>query len=190
MLAFLFYSRTLCDRNTSVRDRPVRSFDPDTIHNYSMEAYRRVECKARLAHTVDVGDAIRRLKLALAAIPNVQKEPAPDVEIVDFTPRGPVLAVRPYTHTDHYWQVYFDTNRVIVNTFGAAGYPVPEDRIRMLTTVPVEAGTSPASGRGRGSFPSRSRCHEQAIARGTHPIGIVLLYSGTRSCRLHSWQGE
>lgn len=114
----------------------------DTVYNYSLGAYRRVECTAQVAHTVDIADAIRRLKLALVAIPNVQKEPAPDVEIVDFTPRGPVLAVRPYTHTDHYWQVYFDTNRVIVNTFGAAGYPVPEDRIRMLTTAPIEAGTS------------------------------------------------
>jgi small conductance mechanosensitive channel len=37
-----------------------------------------------------------------------------------------VLAVRPFTHTDHYWQVYFDTNRVITEAFGAAGYPVPE----------------------------------------------------------------
>ena len=36
------------------------------------------------------------------------------------------LAVRPYVHTDHYWQVYFDTNKVIRDTFGAAGYPVPE----------------------------------------------------------------
>ena len=34
--------------------------------------------------------------------------------------------VRPYTHTDHYWQVYFDTNKAITETFGAAGYPVPE----------------------------------------------------------------
>ena len=50
----------------------------------------------------------------------------PDVEIIDFNERGPVLAVRPYTHTDYYWQVYFDTNRVITETFGAAGYPVPE----------------------------------------------------------------
>ena len=57
--------------------------------------------------------------------------PAPDVEIVDFNERGPVLAVRPYTHTDHYWQVYFDTNRVIADTFGAAGYPVPESHVRM-----------------------------------------------------------
>ena len=103
----------------------------DTIQNYSTGAYRRVERTAQLAHAVDVGDAIKRLKEALAKIPNVRTEPAPDVEIVDFNARGPVLAVRPYTHTDHYWQVYFDTNRAIANAFGAAGYPVPEEYLRM-----------------------------------------------------------
>jgi small conductance mechanosensitive channel len=50
-----------------------------------------------------------------------------------------VLAVRPYTHTDHFWQVYFDTNQAIVNTFGAAGYPVPEDRVRMTSSDLVAA---------------------------------------------------
>jgi small conductance mechanosensitive channel len=115
----------------------------DTIQNYSLNEYRRVERSAQLAHTVDVHDALPRLKAALAAIPNVLEDPAPDVEIIDFTPRGPVLAVRPYTHTDHYWQVYFDTNRVIVETFGAAGYAVPEDRIRV-----VGAGDLSAAERG------------------------------------------
>ena len=103
----------------------------DTIQNFSASTYRRVDRTAQLDHTVDVHDAIRRLKDALAKIPNVQKQPAPDVEIVDFSVRGPVLAVRPYTHTDHYWQVYFDTNRAIVDTFGAAGYPIPEEHLRM-----------------------------------------------------------
>jgi small conductance mechanosensitive channel len=56
----------------------------------------------------------------------VAKEPKPGVEILQFTPEGPLLAVRPYTHTDHYWQVYFDTHRAIVDTFGQCGYPVPE----------------------------------------------------------------
>ena len=42
-----------------------------------------------------------------------------------------MLAVRPYTHTSHYWQVYFDTNRVITETFGAAGYPVPESHVKV-----------------------------------------------------------
>lgn len=100
----------------------------DTIHNYSMSPTRRVERTAQLAHTVDVTDAIARLKEALAKIPNVAKAPAPEVAIVDFTPRGPLLAVRPYTHNDNYWQVYFDTNRAIRDTFGDAGYPVPTDQ--------------------------------------------------------------
>jgi small conductance mechanosensitive channel len=98
----------------------------DTIMNFSASPYRRVERTAQLAHSVDTQDAIGRLKAALADIPNVQKEPAPVVEIVDFNERGPVLAVRPYTHNDHYWQVAFDANRAIKDTFGAAGYPVPE----------------------------------------------------------------
>ena len=98
----------------------------DNIQNYSTNAYRRVDRSAQLAHGVNVHDAIKRLKEALARIPNVMPTPAPDVEVIDFTPLGPVLAVRPYTHTDHYWQVYFDTNKVITDTFGTAGYPVPE----------------------------------------------------------------
>jgi small conductance mechanosensitive channel len=103
----------------------------DTVQNYSSSPYRRVDRLAQLAHSVDPGDAIARLKSALAAIPNVETTPAPDVEIIDFNERGPVLAVRPYTHTSHYWQVYFDTNRAISATFGAAGYPVPESHVHM-----------------------------------------------------------
>ncbi|HMZ02566.1 MAG TPA: mechanosensitive ion channel family protein, partial [Burkholderiaceae bacterium] len=38
---------------------------------------------------------------------------------------GPVIAVRPYTHTDHYWQVYFDTNEAIARVGKEAGWPVP-----------------------------------------------------------------
>lgn len=59
-------------------------------------------------------------------IANITAEPAPDVEVLEFNFNGPVLAVRPYYHTDHYWQVYFDTNKIIRETFGTAGYPVPE----------------------------------------------------------------
>lgn len=97
----------------------------DIIRNYSTFAYRRVDRTAQLAFGVDPLDAIARLKPALAAIPNVMAEPAPDVEILDFNERGTVLAVRPYCHTSHYWQVWFDTNRLIAASFGAAGYPAP-----------------------------------------------------------------
>ncbi|OBV09831.1 mechanosensitive ion channel family protein [Erythrobacter dokdonensis] len=97
----------------------------DVVKNFSSHEYRRVDRTAQLAFGVDPLDAIARLKPALAAIPNVVAEPAPDVEILDFNERGTVLAVRPYCHTDHYWQVYFDTNKLIARTFGEAGYAPP-----------------------------------------------------------------
>lgn len=105
----------------------------DTIQNFSASSMRRVDRTAQLAHTVDVQDAVLRLKAAVGKIPNVQ--PGPVVEILEFTSRGPVLAVRPSAAPEHYWQVYFDTNRAIVDTFGAAGYPVPEDYVRMHSAV-------------------------------------------------------
>ncbi|MCC6868163.1 MAG: mechanosensitive ion channel family protein [Burkholderiales bacterium] len=113
--------------NTMVGNAKVMN---GTIKNFSHNPYRRVDLSAQLDHSVDVQDAVRRLKEALPTIANVIENPAPDVEIVAFNERGPVLAVRPYVHTDHYWQVYFETNRVIRDTFGAAGYPAPEAHIR------------------------------------------------------------
>src|SRR6185436_16813386 len=100
----------------------------DTIRNYSTHSYRRVERTAQLAFGVDPLDAIARLKAELAAIPNVIADPAPEVDILDFNERGTQLAVRPFCHTDHYWQVYFDTNALIARIFGAAGYPGPFTR--------------------------------------------------------------
>ena len=41
------------------------------------------------------------------------------------------IADRRHRHNDHYWQVYFDTNRAIFDTFTAAGYPPPEQLVFM-----------------------------------------------------------
>jgi small conductance mechanosensitive channel len=121
-----------------------------TIHNYSVNRFRRVDRVAQLAHGVDVRDAIGRLKAGLATIPNVTREPAVVVEILDFTPLGPQLAVRPSCDPDHYWQVYFDTNRLIQDTFGAAGYPVPEQHVvwRQSSGALARPGAEAASSRG------------------------------------------
>ena len=105
----------------------------DNIQNFSAEPFRRVDCVAKVANSVDAQDAMARLRPVIAAIPNVKDSPAPDIEILEFTPEGPKLCVRPYTHTDHYWQVYFDTHKAIVSTFGAAGYPVPETPVAHRT---------------------------------------------------------
>lgn len=114
----------------------------EVIKNFSAFPYRRVERTAQLAFGVEPMAAIALLKAGLASIPNVAADPRPDVEILDFNPLGTLLAVRPYCHTDHYWQVYFDTNKLIAETFGTAGYPAPY--------VVEEHRDGPPVGNGRG----------------------------------------
>ncbi len=97
----------------------------DTIQNYSHNPYRRVELKCQLAGGADHTAAMLLLREKLAALPNVLAEPAVEVEILEFNLVGPVLAVRPFCHNDHYWQVYFDGNRTIREALTAAGFPAP-----------------------------------------------------------------
>jgi small conductance mechanosensitive channel len=101
----------------------------DKIQNYSANPYRRVELTAQLAHSVEPFDAIQRLRAKVEAIPNVLKNPAPDIEILTFNERGTVLLVRPYASNSDYWQVYFDTNKAIVEVCAEGQYGVPEQRV-------------------------------------------------------------
>jgi len=97
----------------------------DPIVNYSTLPDRRVERVAQLAAGVDPLDAIARLKAAVAKIPNISSTLPPEVNLLDMKLEGPVISVRPYTHTNHYWQVYFDTNEAIVRVCTEAGWPRP-----------------------------------------------------------------
>ena len=97
----------------------------DTIQNFSTLPVRRVERVAQLANGVDALDAIARFRAAVTLIPNVSKDMLPEVNLLYMKLEGPQIAVRPYTHTDHYWQVYFNTNEAIVRVCKEAGWPVP-----------------------------------------------------------------
>jgi len=138
----LFVTRitTLDNVQTYVSNSKVFS---DTIQNFSANPYRRVDLVAQLPHAVDPAMAIGLLKERLSKIPNLAASPRPDVEILQFNPLGPVLAVRPYCSNEHYWQVYFDTNRTIREAFGAAGFPPAEQPIVVRTDglrAPAPAG--------------------------------------------------
>src|SRR5262245_56628398 len=112
----------------------------DTIQNFSANPYRRVDLTATINNSVDHHDAIGRLKARLAGVPNVLSKPAPDIDVLQFTPAGPVLCVRPYCSNEHYWQVYFDTNRLIREVFGEANFPAPVPAYAVMggpTVLPV-----------------------------------------------------
>ena len=104
----------------------------ETIQNFSANAYLRVDLTAQIANEVDHNSAIKFLKERFTKIPNVLSNPAPDVEILSSNLAGPVLTVRPYCAQPHYWQVYFDTNKMIRDAFTEAGYPTPNENTILI----------------------------------------------------------
>ena len=97
----------------------------DNIQNFSANPYRRVDLTATISHAVDHRTAMRLLTERVSQIPNVLATPPPQIDVLQFTPAGPLLCVRPHCRNEHYWQVYFDTNRTIREAFEAAGFPAP-----------------------------------------------------------------
>jgi small conductance mechanosensitive channel len=97
----------------------------DTVQNFTALPARRVDRVAQLGAGVDPADAIARLKDGVSRVANLSAEHPLEVHLLDMNLLGPVIAVRPYTHNDHYWQVYFDTNEAIVQVCKAAGWPAP-----------------------------------------------------------------
>ena len=114
----------------------------DNIQNFSANAFRRVELTAQLANDVDPREAIALLEPALAKIANVAVNPAPQVTVLTFNPMGPVLAVRPFCHNNDYWQVYFDTNMLIRQTFVEAKYATPEQPLTIRTAIPMQVASA------------------------------------------------
>ena len=105
----------------------------DTIQNFSANPFRRVELKCQLAGGADHVAAMELLRARMATLANVVRAPEPQVEILEFNLVGPVLAVRPFCHNDHYWQVYFDGNRAIRESLAEADFPAPMPAQMILT---------------------------------------------------------
>ena len=106
----------------------------DNIQNFVTNPFRRVELKCQLSGAADHRAAIALLHEKIAALPNVLATPAIEIDILEFNLVGPVLAVRPYCHNDHYWQVYFDTNKVLREALAEAGFPAPMPAQNVVVT--------------------------------------------------------
>jgi small conductance mechanosensitive channel len=104
----------------------------DLVVQYATD-HRRVDLTAQLAAGVDPYGAIAKLKTEVQKISNIMGNPAPSVEIPESNQYGTKPAVRPFCNNQHYWQVFFDTNKAIQNVGAAAGFPQPA--VRQINTA-------------------------------------------------------
>ena len=97
----------------------------ETIQNFSANSNRRVDITATVRQAADLDESVRILKSRLLMMPNVLASPATQVEFLEFHAAGAVICVRPWCASANYWQVYFDTTRLIQEVFGEALFPGP-----------------------------------------------------------------
>ena len=77
------------------------------LKNFTASGGRRIEMIGTVRRSDDLEHILPEIQARLAKIPNVLASPAAEVSVFSFRRQVCHLAIRPYVHTDHYWEVYF-----------------------------------------------------------------------------------
>ncbi len=79
------------------------------ITNYSADGKIRIDLIIGISYDSDIRKAREVLVKEMQKDDLVLKDPAPTVEVSELADSSVNLAVRPWAHPDHYWDVYFAT---------------------------------------------------------------------------------
>ncbi|MEN7973476.1 MAG: mechanosensitive ion channel domain-containing protein [Verrucomicrobiota bacterium] len=97
----------------------------DNITNHTFNNTRRVDLVAGISYSDDIDKARAAIKEAIAGIPEVLAEPAPDILVSEMADSSVNFAVRPWCKPIDYWKVYFGVTEAIKKKFDAEGISIP-----------------------------------------------------------------
>lgn len=91
----------------------------NTIINYTRHGSLRVDITMAIAPGSSIEKAKEVAIQTMIANDKVLKEPAPSVNVIKVGDGMVTLAVRPYAHPDHYWDVFFGVQEQVKDAFDA-----------------------------------------------------------------------
>jgi small conductance mechanosensitive channel len=95
------------------------------VINVTANDTRRVDMTVGIGYGEDIGRAREVALNVLKAEPKVLAEPAPVIEVVEMADSSVNLVVRPWSKTEHYWDVYFGIMRSIKEAYDREGIEIP-----------------------------------------------------------------
>ena len=104
---------------------PNGSLSNGNIINYSAEGVLRVDHVIGVSYDADIKQTKEVLMKIMEAHDKVLKDPAPTVNVSELADSSVNFAVRPWTKTEHYWDVYFDILEDAKTALDAAGIEIP-----------------------------------------------------------------
>jgi small conductance mechanosensitive channel len=104
---------------------PNASLSNGNIVNYSTEGTRRVDLVIGVSYDADIKQTKEVLMEVLTSNDKVLKDPAPAVTVSELADSSVNFAVRPWSKTEHYWDVYFETLENSKVALDKAGIEIP-----------------------------------------------------------------
>ena len=104
---------------------PNASLSNGNIINYSTEGTRRVDLTIGVSYDADIKQTKNVLMDVLTSNPKVLKDPAPTVNVSELADSSVNFAVRPWSSTADYWDVYFETTENVKEALDKAGIEIP-----------------------------------------------------------------
>ena len=115
---------------------PNGALSSNAITNYSKQETRRAEW----VFGVEYGEDFEKVKAVLQRIidadPRILKDPAPMIALGALSASSVDIKVRAWAKTADYWDVYFDMNKIVYDTFNkeGIGFPFPQLTVCLLYT--------------------------------------------------------
>ena len=107
---------------------PNGALSSNAITNYNKQKTRRAEW----VFGVEYGEDFEKVKAVLQRIidadPRILKDPAPMIALGALSASSVDIKVRAWAKTADYWDVYFDMNKIVYDTFNkeGIGFPFPQ----------------------------------------------------------------
>jgi small conductance mechanosensitive channel len=104
---------------------PNGALSNGTIINYTSDGTRRVDLTIGVSYDADIKQTKDVLMSVLTSNPKVLKDPAPAVTVSELADSSVNFAVRPWSKTEEYWDVYFETMENVKLALDKAGIEIP-----------------------------------------------------------------
>ncbi len=100
----------------------------NAIINYSKQNMRRAEWVIGVEYGEDVDKVKKVIESLIEADTRILKDPAPLIALKALSASSVDIVVRAWAKSEDYWNVYFDMNKNIYDTFNRAGigFPFPQ----------------------------------------------------------------
>ena len=107
---------------------PNGAMSSGVVTNYNTQTTRRVEWIVGVDYGEDYDKVQQIVTDILAADKRILKDPAPFIGLGSLSASSVDIKVRVWTKTSDYWDVYFDMNKKVYDTFNkeGIGFPFPQ----------------------------------------------------------------